>query len=379
MLDRQYIIVSHIYATGPAFPLTDHLRTRAREVIFIGHPFPYAPDTRSFLRVYRHGELVHERLFWRWRGPDLAFYLKDVLLTLWWVLPRAKRAVFVGVDNLNACVGAVLKRLGKVRLLVFYTIDYIPNRFQSRLLNRLYHLLDRTAVGAADYVWNLSPIMVKEREKRGVSFLHRAKQITVPIGTVISEDNKTAHESHPSTVAFMGHLRAGQGVENLLSAMQQVVREIPTAQLLIIGGGPLEKTLQTTAETLGLKANVQFTGFVENFLDMLGMLKNASVAVAPYVDDTTTYTRYTDPGKIKDYLACGLPVVITNVPHVAQEIEKRRCGFVVADAPADLARGIIRLLNDNNLRQEFRANARKMAADYTWDQIFDRAVTRTLS
>lgn len=379
LFDRQFIIVSHIYATGPAWQLIDYLRPRAREVLFIGHPFPYAPDTRSFLRVYRNGALVQERLFWRWRGPAILFYLKDVLLTLWWCWPRARRAVLIGIDNLNACTGYVLQHLGKVQTLVFYTIDYIPRRFPNYVLNRLYHWLDRTAVRVADCVWNLSPVMVKEREKRRVPPRYRTKQITVPIGTVTSGEGDPPLEKNPGTVVFMGHLRPGQGVENLLLAMKTVIEQTPEARVLIIGGGSLENPLRKMAAALGIDDYVHFTGFVEKFSDVLRLLRGASVAAAPYVDNESNYTRYTDPGKIKDYLASGLPVVITKVPHVAQEIEKRRCGLVVDNTPEDLAKAIIRLLNNKDLRQEFRANALKMAADYTWDQIFAKALARTLS
>lgn len=378
MRDRQFIVVSHIWATGPAFQLADYLRERAGEVIFIGHPFPYAPDTRSFLRIWRDGVLVHERKWWPMRGPDWLFYIKDVLLTLWWAGPRARRAVFIGVNNFNAGCGYIMQRLGRVETLVFYTIDYIPRRFSSRWLNRFYHWLDRVAVARSDRVWNLSPVMVTEREKRGVSPLWRSKQITVPVGTVVSKTGGEVAETNPSRVVFMGHLRAGQGVENLLLAMPQVIQAHPAAHLLIIGEGSLGTSLRAMALTLGLQEHVQFTGFVEELKDVLRMLRGASVAVAPYVDDESTYTRFTDPGKPKDYLASGLPVVITKVPHVATEIGVRHCGLVVDDTPAALAGAIIRLLRDQKMRQEFRANALAMAADYTWDQIFDKALASTL-
>jgi glycosyltransferase involved in cell wall biosynthesis len=221
--------------------------------------------------------------------------------------------------------------------------------------------------------------MVPEREKAGIASTLRAKQITVPIGTVMIEENDSTLEKNPGLVVFMGHLRPGQGIENLLLAMKRVIQDIPDAQLLIIGGGSLEPSLRALTSTLGLQEQVQFTGFIDQFSDMLRLLRGASVAVAPYVDDESTYTRFTDPGKPKDYLASGLPVVITRVPYVAQEIKARRCGLVVDDTPEGLAKAIVRLLKDKDLRQEFRVNALKMAADYTWDQVFDKALARTLS
>lgn len=375
----RYIVVSHIYTTGPAFQLVEYLRPKAAEVIFIGHPFSYAKDTRSFLRVYRQGKLIKERYFWKWGGPDLGFYLKDAFLTLWWAHPYAPSAIFVGVDNLNALVGYVLKMLGLVKTLIFYTIDYIPQRFPHNTLNRLYHWMDRTAVRTSDSVWNLSAIMAQERGKRGISPRYLEKQIVVPIGTVMDKDQNNSVKNSSPTIVFMGHVRPGQGVETLLEAMNIVLKKVPAAQLVIIGGGPLVESLKDKAASLGISSHVTFTGFIEKFSDMMKLLRQATVAVAPYVDDEQTFTRYTDPGKPKDYLASGLPVVITKVPQVAWEIAKRRCGLAVDDTPADIAHAIVEVLADKELREEFQRNALLMAADYTWDKVFDRALAQTFA
>lgn len=385
--NSRYIVVSHVYAMGPAFQLVEYLRPRVAEVIFIGHPFPYAKDTRSFLRVYRQGKLIQERFFWQWGGPDLGFYLKDALLTLWWAFPHASSAIYVGVNNLNALVGYVLKILGLVKTLIFYTIDYIPQRFPNPMLNRLYHWMDRTVVRVSDSVWNLSAIMAQERGKRGVAPRYQQKQIVVPIGTVMDSDQTGSDgpplgnvaKSQTPTIVFMGHVRPGQGVETLLEAMNIVLKKVPDAQLVIIGGGPLVEPLKDQAAALKISSHVTFTGFIEKFSDMMKLLRQATVAVAPYVDDEQTFTRYTDPGKPKDYLASGLPVVITKVPQVAWEIDHRRCGLAVDDTPEDIARAIVEVLANKELREEFQRNALLMAADYTWDKVFDRALAQTFA
>lgn len=375
---RRCIVASHVYATGPSHQLVDYLRSRTNEVIFIAHPFPYAKDTRSYVRVYRGGTLIKEKKFWAWGGPDLLFYLKDTLLTLWWALPYASQALFIGVDGLNTLCGYALKTIGLVQTLVFYTIDYIPQRSPNPMLNRLYHWMDRKAVRGADRVWNLSPVMAQERDRRGVAPRYQSKQIVVPIGTVMDEATVNTPREHTPVVAFMGHLRTGQGAETLLAAMPRVIQTVPEARLLMIGGGPLTEPLQQQAQALGIASHVTFTGFVEKFSDMMALLRQASVAVAPYVDDEQTFTRYTDPGKPKDYLAAGLPVVITRVPRVAWEIAERGCGLAVNDDKKEIAHAITRLLQDKQLWQTYRANALAMAADYAWDKVFDRALTQTL-
>jgi len=123
---------------------------------------------------------------------------------------------------------------------------------------------------------------------------------------------------------------------------------------------------------------VTFTGFVKEYSDVEEILKNAAVAVAPYVDDDKTYTRYTDPTKPKDYMAYGIPVVITKVPQVAYEIEKNKCGFAILYNKQELVDAISTLLTDDRIWLEFKRNTIAMAKKYTWNKIFNKAFMDTL-
>ena len=373
------VIVTHVYATGPAFKLEEYLRRKAGSLVFIGHPFSYTEDTRSFLRIYKKGKLVAEKTFLPWAGPEIVFYIKDILLTLWWVVRFGKKIdYFFGVDNLNVFAGYLLQLVGRVKQIIFYTIDYIPQRFENNTLNNIYHALDRLAVAKSYKVWNLSPVMVKEREKKGISQSYRDKQITVPIGTEIPSNRISALRIDRYKFVFMGHLREGQGVEMLISIMPDIVKKVPKAHLLIIGGGPLENELREKVKKLKLEKNVQFSGFVKDFVDVEVMLQDAAFAVAPYVDDKKTFTRNTDPGKPKDYLASGLPVIITKVPQVAYEIADKKCGIAINFDKDELIMAVEALLRDDILLRKFRHNAIGMAKQYTWEKIFEKAVKETI-
>jgi glycosyltransferase involved in cell wall biosynthesis len=374
-----FVIVTHVYATGPAFKLEEYFQGKVKTLIFIGHPFSYAKETQSFIRIYKKGKLTLEKKFYKWAGPEVSFYLKDTALTLWWIVKYAASVdYFIGVDNLNAFSGYLLKILGKVKKYIFYTIDYVPNRFDNKLLNYIYHFLDRFSIRKSDKVWNLSSIMVDEREKKGVDVKFRNKQIVVPIGTTLHKTRVDVKEIDRYKVVHMGHLLEKQGVEKLIQAMKEVTNKIPKAHLLIIGGGPQEAKLKKDVIRLKLEKSVKFTGFIEKFSDVEKMLQDAAIAVAPYLDNKDTYTRYTDPGKPKDYLANGIPVIITKVPQVAYEIEKSKCGIAINDDKKELVNALLTLLTNNKMLDEFRKNTIVMARKYSWNRIFDKALKETL-
>ncbi len=374
-----FAIVTHVYASGPSFNLEEYLSPQLETLLFIGHPFAYTKDNRSFLRLYKKGKLVKEKHFIHWKGPEILFYLKDFLLTLWWALVYGINIdYFVGVDSLNATTGLLLQLFGKVKRTIFYTIDYVPKRSENAVLNFFYHLLDKISVEKSWRVWNLSQKMIEAREKNGINTRFRDKQIVVPVGTMpiarlIPKQNVDKYK-----IIFIGHLRQGQGVELLIESMADVIKKVPKAHLLIIGGGPLEQSLKQKVTKLKLEKSVMFTGFVENFSDVKKYIKNAAVAVAPYVDDKNNFTQYTDPGKPKDYIANGIPVIITKVPQVAFEIDKLKCGIAIKYSKKELINALTTVLSNEKKLLEMRINALSMAKDFEWKKIFERTLLQTI-
>ena len=377
--DLSFVIVTHVYASGPSFRLEEYLKDKVKTLIFIGHPFSFSKDTRSFLRIHSEGVLVEEKKFKSWKGSEISFYVKDLFLTIWWYLKYCKKTdYFIGVNNFNVFAGLVLGLFLSVGRVIFYTIDYVPNRFTNPFLNSLYHLLDRLAISKSYKVWNLSQRMVSERERSGISEKFKNKQIEVPIGTDIKRSPLSFDKIDKNKIVFLGHLRNGQGVEMLISAMEKVTKKVRNSHLLIIGGGPLENSLKFKIKNIGLGNKIKITGFIKDYDDVEKLLRDGAIAVAPYVDDDKTYTRYTDPGKPKDYLASGMPVIITKVPQVAYLIEKNRCGLAIDYNKNQLEDSLIDLLTNETKLKEFRKNAFIFAKKYTWERIFKEAISQTL-
>ncbi len=164
------VVVSHIFASGPAQALIEYLTEKniAQEVVFIGHPLLPVPGepSISFLHQYTTGkrrEVKTRKNF----GPRFSsHYLENFLVTIYWLLKRDQKwDVFIGANNLNAFSGMFLKLLGKVNKVIFYCVDYAPRRFGNPIVNSIYHFLDRLTIHFADEIWNLSPRIVERREK----------------------------------------------------------------------------------------------------------------------------------------------------------------------------------------------------------------------
>ena len=164
-------------------------------------------------------------------------------------------------------------------------------------------------------------------------------------------------------VVFLGHLVARQGVATLLDALAT----LGDVTADVIGSGPLEAELREHASRAGV--DVTFHGYVADHRDVEHLLSRCSVAVAPYRRSGETFTRYADPGKLKSYVAAGLPIVLTDVPPNAGELARDGGAEVVDDTPDALADAISRALASPEEWAARRAAALAYARRFDWNEL----------
>jgi glycosyltransferase involved in cell wall biosynthesis len=103
------------------------------------------------------------------------------------------------------------------------------------------------------------------------------------------------------------------------------------------------------------------------------ILSRCAISIAPYVPGVAYSIQYTDPAKVKEYIECGTPVIMTKVPELAGEIHKKEAGFSVDYNMEEMTDAILKLLTDDELWLEYRKNIRQLADDYDYIKLFDQA------
>jgi glycosyltransferase involved in cell wall biosynthesis len=272
----------------------------------------------------------------------------------------------------------LFRRVGLVTRVIYYNLDYGEIRFKNKLLNSVFHALDRLAARHSDCIWNLSPEMARVRERKLGEPLH-VPQVTVPIGTDFDRIERLPIEQiERNTIVYLGVLAEKCGVPLILDAFPEMVRRHPLTKFVVIGGGPLEGDLRARAAETGLADRIEFMGRISDDRVERTLCKCA-VGIAPYLADPDSTKKFTDVTKPRMYMTCGLPVIITGVPPVAKEIAENRAGIVINYDKNELADAVIRILAEDKLLKEFRQNAVKLAARYGWEDIFSRAFSETMS
>jgi glycosyltransferase involved in cell wall biosynthesis len=361
-------IATHVFGSGPADALEEYARERAARVLVVRHAFTYAREVNSVVRRWEKGELLHEgRVPWHARIPEPITWTKDLMFDVVWG-GRTPGSIdfFVGIDSLNAAAGLALRQVRKAHRVVFWTIDYVPQRFGNPLLNRIYHRFDRLCVRRCDQTWNVSPRMEPARRERGIE----GRQRIVPIGANVHPPRPAAQ---PPQVIFVGHLLEKQGVQLALKALPRVREQVADVRMLVIGDGPYRATLESLARELGVGDSVQFTGYIECHEEVEKRIAESTVGLAAYDPRIASFTEYADPGKIKNYLAAGIPVITTSVVHSAPELEDEGAAIVIPYDEAALADTLVGVLSDTQRQERLRAAACRTGARSDWTFVFDRA------
>lgn len=376
-LSSRVVIATHELYYGAAQALRDYLvRRRIEELVYISHPI--RPENRqSKKEVYRKGKRVRLVSFRRSSGNAL-WWGADFVLTIAWSIAQGRRyGLFIGVDPLNCLAGLGLRALGVVRRVIFYSIDFTPKRFEQQIFNTIYHAIEALCVRLADIRWDVSPRIAQGR----ATFFGIKREdfpvTVVPVGVWEKDIVQAAAPFDPHRFVFVGHLLKKQGVEKVIAALPSLVKRVRDAHFLIIGGGEEEAALRRLARTLHMDGHVTFTGWVWDQEKVKSLLAQCAFAVAPYDPhgaDEENFTYYADPTKIKTYLACGLPIITTDVPHNAQALSEAGCARIVRYETSAIARALSTWLTDKNALEEARNSALRQAHEYTWEKIFRHVI-----
>ena len=376
------VMVSHIFVTGAFLDLEKYLKTKVNSLLFIGHPFSFRKEINSFYRYYTKGKLRKEHKAFGFKLSEILLYCKDAFYTFWWVFTqKTKFDLYIAADNFDAYLGLWLKKLNKVSNVVFYTIDYIPQRFKNPFLNFLYHYFDRQCLKNSKIVWNISPNMAKAREQFvGLRLRDCVPQIVVPQGIWHNRIPKIPlRKKSKQRIIFLGHLVERQGLDLVIQAMKEVVKKIPKVELIVIGTGSYEGSLKALVKKEKLEKTVTFTGYMENDKDIEMELAKSTIAVAMYKPSKDSLTYFADPGKIKNYLSAGLPIILTNVPPVAADLEKKRCAIISDYNKSELSKHITDLLLNTHILKKYSKNAIDYASNFDYNKIYNRAFSYTLN
>jgi glycosyltransferase involved in cell wall biosynthesis len=210
-----------------------------------------------------------------------------------------------------------------------------------KLVASLHSEFRRSAVlmGLADRIISVSAASAATLQRRGIG----RNKITVienaPLGSPRSlpaQAGAAGEMSHPAITTIAG-LTYRKGIDVLLDAFELVHRDVPKAQLYIIGQGPDRDAFLAQAATLEARGQIHFLGFQPNPQPFLAA-----------TDIFVLASRREPFGLvIVEARAAGCAIVASDVDGIPEALDGRRSGLLVpAGDAARLAAALVSLLTD---------------------------------
>lgn len=371
------IIITHRLYPGSGQDLYKYHKDTGVPALLIEHSFMSHPNRMTTFSFY-NGQVENIRNGINFKFlPDVICYFKDFIYSLSAALRYPFRfRIYVGCGGFNVLAGFILKLFGRVEKVVFYTIDFVPQRFKNPVLNSIYMLIDKFCVAKAYRTWNLNQRMAEGREvyiNMPVAKFNR--QRVVPIGIwpqSLPEGRRNVVKD--KKLIFCGDLTETQGVQLVLEAVSDIVRVIPDFKFVIIGDGSYKEILLSMVRRLDIGKYVDFLGAIYDPKVLSEELCAARSGVAVYKEIPDSSVYFADVTKPKTYLSCGLPVIITRLPAISIEIFKRKMGIVIDYIREELVGAVLKIMSDDGFYLSCKHNAEKFMLDLDWNKIFATAI-----
>lgn len=154
-------------------------------------------------------------------------------------------------------------------------------------------------------------------------------------------------------------------VGSALHAFRRVLNRMPGARISIAGSGDDRPRLESLARELGISERVLFTDRLDNER-IVTLYRSADVMLNPSLVDNM-------PISILEALACGVPVVSTNVGGIPYMVANGEQALLVPPAdPQAMADAVISLCEDRQLKNRMIKAGLELIKQYSWPNVREK-------
>jgi glycosyltransferase involved in cell wall biosynthesis len=167
------------------------------------------------------------------------------------------------------------------------------------------------------------------------------------------------------TLVITRNLEPIYGIDVAIHAFALASEQIPGMQLKIAGTGPLLADLKRLVDQLGLGDRITFLGRLERS-EIVALYHGSHAMLNPSRVDNM-------PNSVLEALACGLPVITTNVGGIPYIVADEDTALLVPpDNPNQMANALVRLCTDSALYMRLRDSGCREVSQYAWREVSSR-------
>lgn len=250
---------------------------------------------------------------------------------------------------------------------------------KSKVIHSVFESLENSTLKSAEGVITICPELYHYVEGLNIAKNHLLIENVVDYASLFSEENGSTLLPADSNngwdnkikILYVGTFEPYQGIDLLIDGANQVIRSIPNAHFLMVGGKPEQVDMYKQKVTdLELADYFTFTGSVsptkaEKFVEFCDVL------LSPRIAGNNT------PLKIYSYLRSGKPIVATRLITHTQVLNDDVAILTQPD-PESFADGVVKVLKDNSLKKNIVKNAMGLAESEYSHEIYVKKIRKLL-
>ena len=171
-------------------------------------------------------------------------------------------------------------------------------------------------------------------------------------------------------IGYVGGIGHSRNSERIIEAFKYVHDEIESTKLVMIGPCKELPYFTELVNELGLTNSVFFTGFMPHDMCLM-VMKSFDVAVS-YHEGDLPFFDVAVPTKILEYLSCGCSIVTTDQKMYKNLLTYKKDGYLTPQDPKSFAKGIIYVLENEELSKKMSINAVATAKKYSFKTIANK-------
>ncbi len=174
-------------------------------------------------------------------------------------------------------------------------------------------------------------------------------------------------------VCYTGNLYPWKGVHTLALCSRYLPNDV---HVLIVGGSIGDHNISPFREFLEQEdlGNVTMTGHRPH-ATIPKYLAASDVLVLPNSSEATISREYTSPLKLFEYMASNTPLVASDLPSLREVLNEGNAELVEPDSPAALAKGIMKVLDEEGLGDRHAKQAFQDVHEFSWARRVKKILT----
>lgn len=168
------------------------------------------------------------------------------------------------------------------------------------------------------------------------------------------------YNEHDKLLVYVGELSHRKNQAFAIRLMSHVVKQVPSARLLLVGDGDKEKELEKMIYDLKLQNHVQLLGFRRDVPELMALSDMA----------LSTSRQEGLPVNVMEAMATGLPLVVSNCRGNRDLVQNGANGYVMEEMDEEqFAYRILTLLSSEDLRIRFGMTSARLIEAYSYKQV----------